>query len=172
MSTAEPWHRCYSAPMLVYAGIDEAGYGPMLGPLCVACTAFVLEQYEPAEGPPNLWTLLAGAVCRKSSDKKRRIAVDDSKKLKGAADGASHPLRHLERGVLSFCPGADPLPPTDDRLLALVTRKDRRPESWISRIRPRPGFHWVNNNSPRWRVLRQWIPSCCCSTNQRPTLTP
>jgi ribonuclease HII len=106
--------------MLVYAGIDEAGYGPMLGPLCVACTAFVLDQYEPAEGPPNLWTLLAGAVCRKSSDKKRRIAVDDSKKLKGAADGASHPLRHLERGVLSFCPGADPLPPTDDRLLALV----------------------------------------------------
>ena len=106
--------------MLVYAGIDEAGYGPMLGPLCVACTAFVLEQYEPAEGPPNLWTLLAGAVGRKSNDKKRRIAVDDSKKLKGAADGASHPLRHLERGVLSFCPGADPLPPTDDRLLALV----------------------------------------------------
>ncbi|MHC4081932.1 MAG: hypothetical protein ACYS15_02080 [Planctomycetota bacterium] len=106
--------------MLVYAGIDEAGYGPMLGPLCVGSTTFVLEQYDPAEGPPNLWKLLAGAVCRRSSDKKRRVAVDDSKKLKGAADGRSHPLRHLERGVLSFCPGADPLPPTDDRLLALV----------------------------------------------------
>jgi ribonuclease HII len=116
--------------MLVYAGIDEAGYGPMLGPLCVACTTFVLDRHDPADGAPNLWRLLAGAVCRKPTDKKRRVAVDDSKRLKGAAGGASHPLRHLERGVLSFCPAAA-LPRTDARLLALLGA-DVPPQPWFA----------------------------------------
>lgn len=92
--------------MLIYAGIDEAGYGPMLGPLCVATSVFVVEDHDPAEGPPDLWKRLSKAVCRKAADRRRRIAVDDSKKLKLANDGAVHPLRHLERGVLSFLAGA------------------------------------------------------------------
>ena len=102
--------------MLVYAGIDEAGYGPMLGPLCVGCTIFVLRDHDPAEGPPDLWRQLRPAVCRQPSDKRRRVAVDDSKKLKGPRDGPAHPLRHLERGVLSFCPFGDRPPATDDEL--------------------------------------------------------
>lgn len=106
--------------MLVFAGIDEAGYGPRLGPLCVGATAFVLADHDPAEGPPNLWQQLRPAVCRKPSDRKRRVAVDDSKKLKGSGEGRSHPLRALERGVLSFLP--DDPPPTDaDLLRALGT---------------------------------------------------
>jgi len=139
--------------MLVYAGIDEAGYGPMLGPLCVACTAFVLDQYEPAEGPPNLWKLLAGAVCRRPSDKKRRVAVDDSKKLKGAAGGASHPLRHLERGVLSFCP-ADALPRTDAQLLEMVNA-DVPSRPWFASTTSVPlGFTAEELGIARARVQR------------------
>ncbi|MCA9283733.1 MAG: hypothetical protein KDA22_00860 [Phycisphaerales bacterium] len=91
--------------MLLYAGIDEAGYGPMLGPLCVAATAFVVEEHDPASGPPDLWRLLSKAVCRRPSDRRRRVAIDDSKKLKTANDGPSHPLRHLERGVLAVLAG-------------------------------------------------------------------
>ncbi|MHC4220314.1 MAG: ribonuclease H family protein [Planctomycetota bacterium] len=117
--------------MLVYAGIDEAGYGPMLGPLCVACTLFVLPEYDPGEGPPDLWKLLGGAVCRRPGDKRRRVAVDDSKKLKGAADGVSHPLRHLERGVLSFCPAGEHLPATDTELLSLVNA-EVPPHPWFA----------------------------------------
>jgi ribonuclease HII len=139
--------------MLVYAGIDEAGYGPMLGPLCVACTAFVLDQYEPAEGPPNLWKLLAGAVCRRPSDKKRRVAVDDSKKLKGAAGGASHPLRHLERGVLSFCPAAT-LPRTDAQLLALVDASVPSRPWFASTTRVPLGFTAEELGIARARVQR------------------
>lgn len=100
--------------VLVYAGIDEAGYGPLLGPLCVACTAFVVRKHE---APPvgdgvdpacDLWKRLNKAVCRKRKDKRRRIAVEDSKLLKGANDGPQHPLKFLERAVLSFVGGNVP----------------------------------------------------------------
>lgn len=104
--------------MLIYAGIDEAGYGPMLGPLCIACTAFVVEDHDPdIAGPCDLWKRLSKVVCRKRTDKRKRIAVDDSKQLKGAKDGEIHPLKHLERGVLSFQSTIDTFPDCDGDLL-------------------------------------------------------
>ena len=84
--------------MLVYAGIDEAGYGPLLGPLVIVRSTFVLEEKEPSIELPSLWELLNTSVCRNVRDKKHRIAVEDSKKLYTPSVG----LRHLERGVLSF----------------------------------------------------------------------
>jgi ribonuclease HII len=131
--------------MLIYAGIDEAGYGPLLGPLCVACSAFVIEDHDPdVAGGCDLWKKLKKAVCRKRTDRRRRIAIEDSKKLKGAnqfgeeedngeVTGSSvrrkskplpHPLKHLERGVLAFnatridrSPSPGPSPSCDDQLL-------------------------------------------------------
>ena len=106
--------------MLIYAGIDEAGYGPLLGPLCVACSAFVIADHDPdVAGGCDLWKKLKKAVCRKRTDRRRRIAIEDSKKLKGAnqfgdetedvdsettrkSKAPPHPLKHLERGVLAF----------------------------------------------------------------------
>jgi hypothetical protein len=88
---------------LLYVGIDEAGYGPLLGPLCVASAAFRVESWREGEPAPDLWTLLSPAVCRAAADKRRRIAVDDSKKLKLANSSVrKHPVYHLERGVLAF----------------------------------------------------------------------
>ena len=105
--------------MHLYAGIDEAGYGPMLGPLCVACTAFTVET--PTADPPDLWELLSPAVCRSRRDRRGRIAIDDSKKLKGAKGASTHPLKHLERGVLGFLAAGGFLPTdtplTDEALL-------------------------------------------------------
>ncbi|MCE9620401.1 MAG: hypothetical protein K8R92_10930 [Planctomycetes bacterium] len=86
--------------MRIYAGIDEAGYGPLLGPLTVACTAWNTE--ESLGLWPDLWSALSSAVCRRPNDSKGRVAVDDSKTLKGAKAAKSHPLRNLERGVLSM----------------------------------------------------------------------
>ncbi len=102
--------------MLVYAGIDEAGYGPMFGPLVIARSVFVLADAERSEQPPCLWRALSKAVCRKASDKRRRVAVSDSKQLYTPAKG----LGHLERGVLAFASLAGCEPGRLDDLLAAV----------------------------------------------------
>ena len=109
---------------VIYAGIDEAGYGPLLGPLCVGSAAFVIGgepassigqgEADPTEPPTDLWKLLDAGVCRKPTDRRRRIAVADSKKLKGAG---KRPLQHLERGVLAFLPA---IPADDGALFELL----------------------------------------------------
>lgn len=93
-----------SGTRLLYVGIDEAGYGPMLGPLCVAAAGFEIDGWSPGSTAPDLWKLLRAAVCAEGPDalKRGRVAINDSKKLKLANDSKSrHPLVHLERGVLS-----------------------------------------------------------------------
>ena len=102
--------------MLIYAGIDEAGYGPLLGPLVVARSVFALAGSDPREPLPSLWTLMRGTVCRRGNDRRRRVAVNDSKQLFSPAAG----LRHLERGVLSFLYAAAMRPTSLDEILACL----------------------------------------------------
>ncbi len=133
---------------LVIAGIDEAGYGPMLGPLCVGCAAFRVERWSAGEEAPDLWVLLRDAVCRESAPKTRpsrgsrtrraafgvprRVAIADSKELKLANTVTTkHPLVHLERGVLAFlrAAGAEESPPDDERLFGLLGGR-LEPREW------------------------------------------
>ncbi|MBX3389707.1 MAG: hypothetical protein KF691_09665 [Phycisphaeraceae bacterium] len=91
---------------LLLVGIDEAGFGPMLGPLCVGMSAFLIEDWNEGDKKPCLWKLLSGGVCREGKDKRGRIAFADSKALKlpndvGENGAKRHPLMHLERGVLA-----------------------------------------------------------------------
>jgi hypothetical protein len=104
--------------MLVYAGIDEAGYGPLLGPLCVAACAFSIDGFDATAALPDLWKTLSAAIAASPSDRRGRIAIADSKRLKGAGGESAHPLRHLERGVLAALGSAGDLPATDAELLA------------------------------------------------------
>lgn len=106
--------------MLIYAGIDEAGYGPMLGPLCVGSSVFVVDHHEDDGRVPDLWEHLERVVSRQLSKARGRITITDSKKLKGARSGRSHPLRHLERGVLSCLGAMEP----DSSLLDSLTEDD------------------------------------------------
>ncbi|MEK7996957.1 MAG: hypothetical protein AAB403_24405 [Planctomycetota bacterium] len=89
--------------MVVLVGIDEAGFGPILGPLVVSSSTFAL--------PHDLLTSDLWQVLQKSlSDKRKRLAgrllVTDSKKAYSRALG----IKHLERTVLTVlkCLGKEP----------------------------------------------------------------
>jgi len=101
---------------LVIAGIDEAGYGPLLGPMCVGMSVLRVEEWNEGDAAPDLWKALAPRVARKPG-KSGAIAIDDSKKLKLSNDSVtSHPLVHLERAVLAAlrCREGDGAAPSDD----------------------------------------------------------
>jgi ribonuclease HII len=104
--------------MAIIVGVDEAGYGPNLGPLAVAATAWHIEE-EPAaparastasavDGSsattlrrtstiPDLYKLLRKGVVRSPAQSTRRVAIADSKALYKAGFG----VRQLELGVLA-----------------------------------------------------------------------
>lgn len=85
--------------MAVLMGIDEAGYGPILGPLVVSAAAFSLPDERLAT---PLWELLPQSVSRSQRGSAGRILVDDSKKLH---QGRGR-YERLQRGVLAFLAAA------------------------------------------------------------------
>ena len=81
--------------MAIVAGIDEAGYGPKLGPLVLSAVAFRVED---GEVESDLWKKLAGAVTLKATKRGHKLVVTDSKKAYNKKTG----IGVLEETVLSF----------------------------------------------------------------------
>jgi ribonuclease HII len=93
-------------------GIDEAGYGPNLGPLVQTAVGF----HVPCE-PCDLWELLNAAVRKSGNGPDPRIAIDDSKKI----HGPGHKFQALETGVLAtLCSRPDKWPGTLGGLLEQI----------------------------------------------------
>jgi hypothetical protein len=135
---------------LILAGIDEAGYGPTLGPLAVGLSVFRVRSWDKPETSPNLWNLLSTGVCREPgrggrTDKLGRVAIADSKRLKlSNSVKSTHPLVHLERGVLSFARLLSDTPVTsDEECLALLGT--RLPEH---RCYGKPALHLPLSQEP------------------------
>ena len=84
-------------------GLDEAGYGPNLGPLVLSSSAC----HVPADAPPCLWGCLAAAVRKAEHPNDGRLLIDDSKKVNQGDAG----LAKLEAGVLAAV-GLNLSPPT------------------------------------------------------------
>src|SRR5262245_18560818 len=87
-------------------GTDEAGYGPNLGPLCIAASAWQLTDETVVD---SLYDRLTSVICSELSETGDKLTIADSKALYKA--GGS--LELLERGVL----------------VALASL-NRRPECW------------------------------------------
>jgi len=86
-------HRKAETRMAILAGIDEAGFGPLLGPLVVSSAAFAVE---PALLDVDLWQVFVRSVgkCRKYLA--GRLLIADSKKAFDREEG----MGHLERTAL------------------------------------------------------------------------
>lgn len=122
---------------MIVAGIDEAGYGPLLGPLVVGSCAIELPGLLGDEDPPCLWTRLKKVVSRTRSRTGQRLHVNDSKAVYTPAAG----LRELERSVLSMHAGYDRFAPTLDALLASVAPSVVQPiaaSRWYQPLRDEP----------------------------------
>ncbi|MFI4910629.1 MAG: hypothetical protein ACIAQZ_03055 [Sedimentisphaeraceae bacterium JB056] len=80
--------------MAVLIGIDEAGYGPVLGPLTVSSTAFMVPEDKLRS---DMWKVLSSSVSKQKRSLKGKILITDSKKAYNRKSG----LGHLERTTLA-----------------------------------------------------------------------
>ena len=89
--------------MAVLVGIDEAGFGPILGPLVVSSSTFSLPHHLLTS---DLWQVLKKSVGDKRKRLAGRLLIADSKKVYSKSLG----IKHLERTVLAClrCFGKEP----------------------------------------------------------------
>ncbi|MEM9800728.1 MAG: hypothetical protein AAGA20_10420 [Planctomycetota bacterium] len=118
------------ASFRVSAGLDEAGYGPLLGPLTIGFAAFR------ADGPLG-WPCLADAVAEEPARDEDRLVVADSKRV---FDRSARGARRLEATTLSFLRAAGSDARTPDDLFRTapetlrVTDAVRRTHPWYGAL--------------------------------------
>ena len=143
---------------MLHIGVDEAGYGPLLGPLVIGLSAFRLhdEADAPAFDPwtTRLRARLKGTVCRvsrKARSERLPVPVDDSKRVL-----QRHGREGLARGVGVFAAAMDQPPPA--HLADLLCRySDRQPDGYadapwfrdLHRV-PVPRYPWTGPLADRW----------------------
>ncbi|MBI2192905.1 MAG: hypothetical protein HYU36_13075 [Planctomycetes bacterium] len=134
-------------------GIDEAGYGPVLGPLVVSATVFEVSD-RPL--PSDFWSELRSVpVCRPDgTEDSRGLVVGDSKKIYQCRDD----LGRLEAGVLSFAAASldGPMPDTLEAFLGRFASEHYqppRPLPWYAG--PGPTLPCGPPGLPRWTALEK-----------------
>ena len=109
--------------MAIIAGIDEAGYGPILGPLVITATAFkVPDDMLRAD----MWKVLEKGVGKQKRTLAGRLLVTDSKKAYNRKQGPLH-LRRTTLAAMACCNGQakQPIPSETQQLLGYLCPETR-----------------------------------------------
>src|SRR5262245_15190704 len=125
-------------------GLDEAGYGPNLGPLVLSSSAC----HVPANAPACLWEHLAAAVRKAEHEDDGRLLIDDSKKVNQGDAG----LAKLEAGVLgALAQTREPFATVREYLSAVAlgdSIDDLHAEPWFRDDDPLPAAHPADELPP------------------------
>lgn len=151
------------APTRVFAGIDEAGLGPLLGPLTLGWSAFRAPR-----GAIDLWSSLSQVVTRDPRQDARRIVVADSKRVfRRNPRGA----RRLETTALCFLAQLDPecrAPLSAQQVLTNIPTALRLPprvlerHPWYAALEERLPVHQsASDLELRSHLLRRELARCC-----------
>ena len=99
--------------MALLVGIDEAGFGPILGPLVVSAVQFAVPD-ELLKS--DMWQLLSSSVSISKKHLSGRLLIADSKKAYSRSAG----IKHIQRTVLASLECLGKKPKTFDELLSLL----------------------------------------------------
>jgi len=99
--------------MVVLVGIDEAGFGPILGPLVVSSSTFLLPHHFLTA---DLWQILRKSVGITRKHLAGRLLITDSKKAYNKSLGT----KHLKRTILACLRCLGQMPATLTELLRLL----------------------------------------------------
>lgn len=146
---------------VLHVGIDEAGYGPLLGPLCIGAAAFRVARGTPwcevDRFRVDLRRPLRGLIGpvpkgRTRGSRALPVPVDDSKRVL-----ARFGVTGLARGVGAFASALD-RPPPEDLADLLFRFSDRQAEEFASRpwfedlySAPVPRYPWTGPLDERFR---------------------
>ena len=120
--------------MALLIGIDEAGFGPILGPLVVSSVQFAVPD-ELLKS--DMWQLLHSSVSISKKHLSGRLLIADSKKAYSRSTG----IGHLQRTVLASLACLGNRPKTFDELLSLLCPKCK------SRLTDYPWYQGQLNHS-------------------------
>ena len=148
-------------------GIDEAGYGPNLGPLVISASVWeVPEGVRGDELYERLQTVIAPAAARSAKAAGQRVAIADSKVLYQSGKG----LKLLERGLWAAWGLIDRRPAVCGDVWKLLTGPDAGPrrealcDGWDRLPAPRD-FDAGGNRSASSRLVRGPGPRRACGSS-------
>jgi len=149
--------------MAIVAGIDEAGYGPLLGPLVVSAAAFRVPDGKASE---DLWDYFSEGISRHARGSRGRVRVADSKAI---CRGRTK-LRALEQNTLPFVCLLGTQPDKLSALMALLGGPERAALSAYPWYRDRdpelPAWADANDVTTRADALRaglaEAVGELCC----------